>query len=73
MEPLQTKSKKELDTILQKFINRAQPVFGDKLKRIVLFGSYARGNYDAESDIDLIIMIDEDEDEAAFKNIVNIF
>ncbi|MEW6508736.1 MAG: nucleotidyltransferase domain-containing protein [Bacteroidota bacterium] len=37
--------KKELEVAVKKLL-------GDKLKRVILYGSYARGDYDDESDID---------------------
>ena len=61
MERLTAKSKEELDVILQELVNRTQPVFGNKLIKIVLFGSYARGDFDAESDIDVMVMVNEDD------------
>ena len=33
-------------------------VFGDKLAQVWLYGSYARGDYDAESDIDIMALVD---------------
>ena len=33
-------------------------IVGDRLRGIVLFGSYARGDYDAESDVDFFVIID---------------
>lgn len=35
--------------------------FGSKLKQIILFGSYARGDYDEWSDLDLMVLVDEEE------------
>jgi predicted nucleotidyltransferase len=61
LQQLTAKSPEELDQILNELTERVLPVFGDKLKKIVLFGSYARGDYDAESDIDIMLMINEDE------------
>jgi predicted nucleotidyltransferase len=37
-------------------------VFGQDLVSLVLFGSYARGNYTAESDIDLLVVLEDFED-----------
>ncbi len=34
-------------------------IFKDKLKRIILFGSYSRGDYDRESDVDVMVLIDD--------------
>ncbi|HOT75752.1 MAG TPA: nucleotidyltransferase domain-containing protein [Candidatus Wallbacteria bacterium] len=33
-------------------------LFKDNLKKIILYGSYARGTYDDESDIDVMVLID---------------
>ena len=61
MKELTAKSHKELNTLLGELLDQVHPVFGDKLKKAVLFGSYARGDYDVESDIDIALMINEDE------------
>jgi len=35
-------------------------VFHDRLNRIYVFGSYARGDNDNESDVDFLVIIDDD-------------
>lgn len=35
--------------------------YGDRLAKIVLFGSYARGDFDEESDIDYLIVLKDSE------------
>lgn len=40
-----------------------QKVYKEKLKSVILFGSYARGTYDAESDVDIAVLIDGTEEE----------
>jgi uncharacterized protein len=70
VKELTVKSNGELKTILCEFVDRVQPAFGEKLKKVVLFGSYARGDYDAESDVDVMLMLNEDED--ALKGYFNI-
>ncbi len=47
-----------LNELLQKVAEHSKEVFGDKLKSVILYGSYARGDYDEESDIDVMIMVD---------------
>jgi predicted nucleotidyltransferase len=61
MNALTLKSKDEINVLLNELIERVRPVFGASLKKVMLFGSYARGDYDEESDIDVLIMVDEDE------------
>jgi len=47
-----------LNTITKNVYTSAKEVLGDKLIKVILFGSYARGNYDNESDIDFFILAD---------------
>ncbi len=37
-------------------------LFGDKLKKIILYGSYAKNRQTDESDIDFMVLVDESED-----------
>jgi len=48
---------------LDEFLRRVEARFGDSVQEIILFGSYARGDYDEESDIDVLIVGDVDFDE----------
>jgi predicted nucleotidyltransferase len=47
-----------LDAITKKVCASAKEVLGDKLERIILFGSYARGDFHEWSDIDIMIISD---------------
>ena len=47
-----------LNNLLYQVTDYSKEVFGDKLKKVILYGSYARGDYDDESDIDVMIMAD---------------
>lgn len=47
-----------LDKIMSQITDYSKNVFSDKLKDVILYGSYARGDYDEESDIDVMIMVD---------------
>ena len=38
-----------------------EELFGDKLKKIILYGSYARNKQDDDSDIDFFVIVDETE------------
>jgi len=41
---------------LDEFLEALRRNFGDRIERVYLFGSYARGDYDEESDIDLLVV-----------------
>ncbi|MDR0307349.1 MAG: nucleotidyltransferase domain-containing protein [Chitinispirillales bacterium] len=47
-----------LETITKKICIAAKEVLGGKLEKVVLFGSYARGDYREDSDIDIMILAD---------------
>lgn len=49
-----------LNTVLNEAGTKLQSLFGDKLDGIILFGSYARGDFDEESDIDVMALVDMD-------------
>ena len=56
-------SRNELNIILSKVAVKSKEVFGEKLDSVILYGSYARGDYDSESDIDVMIIADINTDE----------
>lgn len=42
--------------ILQSFVTEMQKIFGDTLVKIILYGSYARGDFKDNSDMDIMIL-----------------
>ena len=48
----------ELMKILNVFAENARKEIGNKLFEVILFGSYARGDFDEESDVDIALLID---------------
>lgn len=47
-----------INKILEEFTNKVKLLLGDRVKRIILYGSYARGDYKKNSDIDVMILTD---------------
>ena len=45
-----------LTKILNKIVTYSKDIFEDKLTDVILFGSYARGDFDEESDIDILVV-----------------
>ncbi len=50
-------SKHELDIILQKIAEAYRVVYGDNLVKVMMYGSYARGDYDNYSDVDIAAIV----------------
>ncbi len=44
--------------IINDFILETRKILGNSIKKIILYGSYARGDYNKNSDIDIMILID---------------
>ncbi len=53
----------KIDNILKQFIVEVSNLIGDRLKKVILYGSYARGDYDKNSDLDIMILTDFNDDE----------
>ena len=49
---------KEINQIMEIIIAEIKGLFKDKLKSVILYGSYANGGYDDESDIDVMALVD---------------
>ena len=49
--------------IINEFIEKCSKILGDSLKQIILYGSYARGDYNKDSDIDIMILTTLADDE----------
>lgn len=50
-------TKNQLHIITQTIAKEAKLRLGDKLEAVVLYGSYARGDFDNESDIDIMVRV----------------
>ena len=48
--------------VLIQYVNRIHEIYGSELKAVILYGSYARGDYTESSDIDIMILVDSTED-----------
>jgi len=52
-----------LDEITTKIVQAAKDTLGEKLDKVILYGSYARGDYHDESDIDIMVLANVSMDE----------
>ncbi len=48
---------------LERYVEDICRIYGDRLKTVLLYGSYARGDFRQDSDIDIMILVDLPEEE----------
>lgn len=48
----------KIEQIIQEFVDGVNKILGERVKKIILYGSYARGDYKEGSDIDIMILTD---------------
>ena len=53
-----SKVPKKINNIIDEFTKGVNEILGKRIKKIILYGSYARGDYNKNSDIDIMILTD---------------
>lgn len=46
-----------VSNIVDEFAKDMKRLFGENLGRVILYGSYARGNYNENSDVDVMVLV----------------
>lgn len=54
---------KNIQNAISEFVNQVNQLLGNRVKKIILYGSYARGDFNESSDIDIMILTDLNDDE----------
>ena len=47
-----------ISNVIDEFVKKVNELLGKRVKKIILYGSYARGDYNKSSDIDIMILTD---------------
>lgn len=50
-------TRNELQIILKKIMKVYREVYGDNIVKVILYGSYSRGDYEKDSDIDIVAIV----------------
>lgn len=58
---METRINPTIEHIVREFKAALQSLYGDRLGEVMLYGSYARGDYDDESDIDLMVVLKDEQ------------
>lgn len=57
--------------IIYRFSQELKKVLGNKLSKVIVYGSYARGDYNERSDVDVMVLVNmSDEEIRAVKNVI---
>ena len=44
--------------LMEKYVEEIRKIYGSHLRKVILYGSYARGDFHPDSDIDIMILLD---------------
>lgn len=47
-----------MQSLIEKYVSEIQNIYGAHLRKIILYGSYARGDFREDSDVDIMILLD---------------
>lgn len=48
----------QIQGLMQQYVATIRKIYGSHLRQVILYGSYARGDYNKESDLDIMILLD---------------
>ena len=47
-----------IQSLIDQYISEIKKIYGSHLRRVILYGSYARGDFRVDSDVDIMILLD---------------
>ena len=47
--------------MISEYVRAVRKIYGHHLKQVILYGSYASGDYTKDSDVDLMLLVDLDD------------
>ena len=55
----------QLENLLKIYREELEKVTDDRVKKVILYGSYARGDFRPDSDVDVMVLVDANVDNVA--------
>lgn len=49
---------KRMQRLIDQYVEEIKRIYGSHVKQIILYGSYARGDFRPDSDVDIMILVD---------------
>lgn len=53
----------QITEVLKPYVKKISQIYGKSLEAVILYGSYARGDYTADSDVDIMILVNLPEED----------
>ena len=50
-----------MQNLIDQYISEIKKIYGLHLRKVILYGSYARGDFEQNSDVDIMILLDVSE------------
>ena len=47
-----------MQDLIDQYVEAVKKIYGSHVRQIILYGSYARGDYHEDSDVDIMILVD---------------
>ena len=47
-----------MQNLIEKYVEAVKKIYGSHVRQIILYGSYARGDFRPDSDVDIMILVD---------------
>lgn len=44
--------------LIRQYVSSIQDIYGKHVRQIILYGSYARGDFHEDSDVDIMVLVD---------------
>ena len=47
-----------MQSLIEQYVAEIKKIYGKHLRKVILYGSYARGDFRADSDVDIMVLLD---------------